>query len=82
MTITPEDLAQMREYVTGLHPGDAALSKGAALRLLDAVAEAWDEGHSWGWSDAQDAHDVRQAMDRADWPLNTTNPYRQEQNNE
>lgn len=58
------------------------LREGASA-ILDAVAddlraEAWGEGHSWGWSDAQDAHDVSQVMDRADWPLNTPNPYRQE----
>lgn len=46
--------------------------------LREAQAEAWDEGHSWGWSDAQDAHDVRQHMDRADWHLSTPNPYRAE----
>lgn len=44
--------------------------------LRELKAKAWDEGHSWGWSDAQDAHDVRQEMSRQDWPLCTPNPYR------
>lgn len=44
--------------------------------IRQAKADAWDEGHSWGWSDAQDAHDVRQEMSRQDWPLCTPNPYR------
>lgn len=68
------------------YPIMAAMFKDYAAAILPIVeaevraakAEAWDEGHSWGWSDAQDAHDVRQAMDRADWPLNTPNPYRKD----
>lgn len=42
------------------------------------MAVAWGEGHARGWSDAQDAHDVRQVMDRPDWPQRTPNPYREE----
>lgn len=56
----------------------AAVMSVVAPAIQAAKAEAWDEGHSWGWNDAQDAHDVRQVMDRADWPLKTPNPYRQE----
>ena len=56
----------------------AAWDEWIARVRREAKAEGWDEVHSWGWSDAQDAHDVRQEMDRADWPLNTPNPYRQE----
>ena len=49
-----------------------------AVAFRKAQAIAWEEGHSWGWSDAQDAHDVRQIMGRADWPQRTPNPYREE----
>lgn len=57
---------------------EAEFDRFVARVRQEAKAEAWDEGHSWGWSDAQDAHDVRQVMDRADWSLKTPNPYRQE----
>lgn len=65
-----------------------ALIENAATAVMSVVApaiqaakaEAWDEGHSWGWSDAQDAHDVRQFMDRADWPICTPNPHKENPN--
>lgn len=73
--VVQEPDGEMTTYV------DAPLAE--VMRIVEAEvrkakAEAWDEGHSWGWSDAQDAHDVRQEMDRTDWSLNTPNPYRQE----
>ena len=50
-----------------------------AAEVQAAKGEAWDEGHSWGWSDAQEAHDTRQVMPRSEWRLCTPNPYRTEQ---
>lgn len=47
--------------------------------IREAQADAWDEGHSWGWSDAQEAHDMRQVMPRSEWRLCAPNPYRTEQ---
>ena len=47
-----------------------------AMPLPELCATAWDQGHSWGWSDSQEAHDVRQLMDRSEWRLSTPNPYR------
>lgn len=65
-----------------LYPDDIAKAVTNSEWLAErdrAVAEkAWNEGHSWGWSDAQEAHDVRQEMARADWTLSTPNPYRKE----
>ena len=52
------------------------LAASPADALREVKADAWDEGHSWGWSDAQDAHDVRQEMKRSEWRLSTSNPYR------
>lgn len=48
-----------------------------AASVREREAAAWDAGHSWGWSDAQDAHDVRQSMGRRDWPLCTPNPFKE-----
>ena len=50
-----------------------------AERMLPMLRDAWDEGHLWGWSDAQESHDVRQHMARADWPLCTPSPYKTEE---
>lgn len=72
MDTTPENREAWAEKLR------AEFRRGLTCVRRDAAKVAWDEGHSWGWSDAQDAHDVRQAMDRADWPLSTPNPYRQE----
>lgn len=61
---------------------DAVLALFAPLLAAarrEGQADAWDEGHSWGWSDAQESHDVRQRMARADWPLCTPNPYESEE---
>lgn len=53
-----------------------------ARMLRAAKAEAWDEGHSWGWSDAQDAHDVRQEVGREEWVHKTPNPYKEEESDD
>ena len=52
-----------------------AFDRWLAAHDAEVKAEAWEEGHSWGWSDAQGAHDVRQEMDRSEWRLCTLNPY-------
>ena len=49
-----------------------------AAEAQAASEKAWNEGHSWGWSDAQEAHDTRQVMPRSEWRLCTPNPYRTE----
>lgn len=46
--------------------------------IRQAKADAWDEGHSWGWSDAQEAQTAGAKVRRIDWPLCTINPYREE----
>ena len=57
----------------------AAVLPIVAAEAQAASEKAWDEGHSWGWSDAQEAHDTRQVMPRSEWRLCTPNPYRTEQ---
>ena len=37
---TREGRAEAREYIAGLRPGDAALSKGSALALIEALYAA------------------------------------------
>ena len=43
----------------------------------EALRAAWEAGHAAGWADAQDAHDVRQTMERSDWKC-SPNPYKEE----
>ena len=69
MYASPPTEAQMKD---GIERAESWL----AQREREVKAEAWEEGHSWGWSDAQEAHDVRQEMDRSEWRLCTPNPYR------
>lgn len=77
MSITAKDLDEAIRDMGGWWPETRELIL-ALIHEHDAKvkAAAWDEGHSWGWSDAQEAHDVRQEMERSEWRLSTPNPYR------
>ena len=69
---TDDGADRAEEYAAAVLPIVAAEAQAASEK-------AWDEGHSWGWSDAQEAHDTRQVMPRSEWRLCTPNPYRTEQ---
>lgn len=46
------------------------------------MARAWDEGHSWGWANAQDYIDAESPLDlgnRRTYKQRTPNPYDQEE---
>ena len=63
--ITPCDT--YGQPLTNVHP-DADVA--------ERIARAWEEGHSWGWSDAKEAHEIHVRYPiRADWPLRTPNPH-------
>lgn len=46
------------------------------------LARAWENGHSWGWSDAKAKAWAERGVDigsREDWRQRTRNPHEQEQ---
>lgn len=60
-----------------LTPSDAfASTKPSDADVAERIAQAWEEGHSWGWSDAKEAHEIHVRYPiREDWPLRTPNPH-------
>ena len=46
--------------------------------MVKGLAQAWEEGHSWGWANAQDYIDAESPLDLGDrltYALRTPNPY-------